>query len=538
VPSPTPPPPMTELTAKIRSLSDPLALLEGLFALSPLAFQVFGADGQSLLVNDAFRRILGSEPPPEYNVFEDEILEKQGFLYLIRRAFAGETLQLPPIWYDPRELRRFDVEGRRVGVEVTMFPLRDASGAVAHVALCSKDVTAELELKEALEALRRSEEQLRQSQKMEAVGRLAGGVAHDFNNLLSVIQAYCEVLLRKAPSQREIEKIQEACARAAGLTRQLLAFSRQQVLAPRVLELNGIVESIGAMMQRVLGEDVEVETRLAPDLGNVKADPGQMEQVLLNLLVNARDAMPGGGMVTIATANVAIDEAYAREHPDVTAGPHVMVSVSDTGAGMDHATLSRIFEPFFTTKDKSKGTGLGLATVLGIVQQSGGHIAVSSRQGAGSTFEIYLPRSEGVADWTPPRSTPPVVETGDETVLLVEDDDRVRTVVAELLESAGYEVLQARNPEEAIAIAEQNERLQLLLTDIVMPRMNGRQLAEKVRAVRPGLRDVFMSGYTDHVMMDHGILGSEAFFLQKPFTSTSLLLKVREALASGPRPPR
>ena len=526
-----------DLGDTLRSIEDPAALLEGLFANSPVAFQVFKSDGHCLLVNEAFRRLLGSAPPPEYCIFEDEIVARQGFVDVVRRAFAGETIRVPPIWYDAREHTKFVAEGRRVGIEVTLFPLRDATGAVAYVALCTKDVTAELELKDALAALSRSEELLRQSQKVEAVGRLAGGVAHDFNNLLSVVLSYTEILLRRTPesdpSRHELDEIRKASERAADLTRQLLALSRQQVLEPKVLSLNDVVDGIGNIMRRVLGEDIEVETRLAPNVGKVKADPGQLEQVLLNLVVNARDAMPEGGRLVVETAQVLVDEAY----PDVAPGDYVMLAVSDTGAGMDRATQAKIFEPFFTTKEKGRGTGLGLATVLGIVQQSGGHVWVQSERGKGTTFKIYLPLCDAETTWTPPRARPLDAARGDESVLLVEDEPQVRAVAAQILKEAGYKVFRAATPLEALTIAERRAGLDLLLTDVVMPKMTGRELAERVRVLRPGVKTVFMSGYTDRQMLEHGALASEPYFLQKPFTSVSLLAKVREALDSEPARP-
>ena len=383
-------------------------------------------------------------------------------------------------------------------------------------------------------ALLRSEEQLRQAQKLEAVGRLAGGVAHDFNNLLSVVLSYSALLLADMrtsdPHRGEIEEIQRAGERAADLTRQLLAFSRQQILDPQLLDFNLIINNLHSILERVLGEDVELRLIRAASLDAVQADRGQVEQVVMNLIVNARDAMPNGGQLTIETANVYLDEDYAREHPGVIPGPFVMIAVSDTGVGMDRATQARAFEPFFTTKDRGKGTGLGLSTVFGIVKQSEGHIWLYSEPGAGTTFKIYFPRAEGTAIVAHPTTPPPSVR-GAETILLVEDEDQVRAVAAEVLRKYGYHVLEARSPGEALLVCEQHPvNIHLLLTDVIMPKMNGRQLAQRMQTMRPNLRVVYMSGYTDNVITHHGVLDSDVAFVQKPLTPLPLVTKVREAL--------
>ena len=349
------------------------------------------------------------------------------------------------------------------------------------------------DLQQANEALRKSEEQLRQSQKLEAVGRLAGGIAHDFNNLLSVILSYSDMLSYELkPNEHalaDLEEIKKAGRRAADLTRQMLAFSRQQVLDLRILDLNEIVRSVNKMLTRILGEDIELKMLLAPRLAKVKADPGQIEQVLMNLVVNARDAMPTGGNLTIETANVELDATYARDHVGVTRGPYVMLAVSDNGVGMDKAIQARVFEPFFTTKELGKGTGLGLSTVFGIVKQSGGTIWLYSEPGIGTTFKIYLPRAEGKVDWSPSLGPPTVAIRGTETILLVEDEDQVRKVASGILKKAGYHVLEARSPGEALLVSEQHPvKIHLLLTDVVMPKMNGRQLAERIGSMRPGIR--------------------------------------------------
>jgi len=382
------------------------------------------------------------------------------------------------------------------------------------------------------------EMQLLQAQKMEAVGLLAGGVAHDFNNVLTAIAGYAELLREDLPGddarRGDLEEILRATDRAAALTRQLLAFSRRQVLAPRVLDLNTVVASVDNMLRRLIGADVALRTALASDLGAVRADPGQLEQVIMNLVVNARDAMPRGGKLTIETANAELDESYALEHPAVVAGPFVMLAVSDSGVGMDAATQARIFEPFFTTKEKGKGTGLGLATVYGIVKQSGGNIWLYSEPGRGTTFKIYLPRVDQPLEL--PAPTPASRETprGTETVLLVEDDEAVRTLARKMLASHGYTVLAAPSGADALELAASHAGpIHLLVTDVVLPGMSGRELAARFQSVRPGLKVLYTSGYTDEAIVHHGVLDPGIAFLQKPFTSGALARKVRETLDSG-----
>jgi PAS domain S-box-containing protein len=379
------------------------------------------------------------------------------------------------------------------------------------------------------------EEQLRQAQKMEAIGQLAGGVAHDFNNLLTVINGYSELLLGRCqaedPSRELLTQIKKAGERAAALTRQLLAFSRKQVLQPQVVHLNTLIEELTKMLRRLIDEDVVLNFIPAPDLGLVKIDPGQFEQVLMNLVVNARDAMPTGGQLTLETRNVELDSADVRQHPEVQAGHYAVLSVTDTGHGMDEATRSRIFEPFFTTKGLGKGTGLGLATVFGIVRQSGGHIQVYSEVGRGTTFKIYLPLGQEAA--LPSKTSPSRFEIpkGTETVLLVEDEDGVRSLATLVLRSCGYTVLEAKDGQEALAQAQRHSGpIHLVVTDVVMPRMSGRQLADQLAAARPDTKTLFVSGYTDEAVVRHGLLDGSMAFLQKPFSATLLACKIREVL--------
>jgi two-component system cell cycle sensor histidine kinase/response regulator CckA len=384
---------------------------------------------------------------------------------------------------------------------------------------------------------RQLEEQLRQAQKIEAVGRLAGGVAHDFNNLLNVITGYGQMLFRRladGPEREKTRAILQAADRAAGLTRQLLAFSRKQVLEPKVLDLNAVVSGMDEMMRRLIGEDIELQADLAPDLGRTRADPGQIEQVLMNLVVNARDAMPRGGRVRLETVNAEMDEAYVRDHLGARPGRYVTLAVCDTGFGMDAETQKHIFEPFFTTKEKGKGTGLGLATVYGIVKQSEGYIWVDSAPGAGTTVRVYLPRVEAEPEAEEPRR--PVVPEqaparGTETVLLVEDEEMVRRMTREVLEGAGYRVLEAASGFEALRLSSgHGGRLDLLLTDVVMPGMSGRELAERLAPVRPGMKVLYMSGHTDDAIFHHGVAQAGTGFLQKPFTPETLERRIRELL--------
>jgi PAS domain S-box-containing protein len=415
-------------------------------------------------------------------------------------------------------------DGTQLLVSLNTSLIRDDAGQTIGTLGVARDITARRSL----------EDQLRQSQKMEAVGQLAGGIAHDFNNLLTAIHGYAGLLTDSLPEADErrgdVDQIRQAAERAAALTKQLLAFSRKQILAPRVLRLGDVVGELIPMLRRLLGEAVDLKTVLA-ERGSVKADTGQLEQVLVNLAVNARDAMPKGGHLTIETTDVIVDNAYSRRHAGVRPGPHVVLAVSDSGHGMDAATQQRVFEPFFTTKPVGQGTGLGLATVHGIVTQSGGHIWVYSEVNRGTTFKVYLPRTDEVAEAETPIAAEPSAVSADETILLIEDESAVREFARRVLTLRGYTIHAMGEPTSALEFARAHRgSIQLVLTDVVLPGMNGRDLAGRLQEHHPESRVLFMSGYTDDAIVHHGVLDPGMWFLQKPFTATALLARVRDLL--------
>ena len=478
--------------------------------------------GRFLSVNAALVRILGYDSAADVlrldmarDVYADPA-ERQRLLD--RDTYTDRE-------YDEVEATWKRKDGRLLSVQLSVRAVRKGAGEVEYYETFVRDVTEQ----------RRLQQQLVQSQKMEAVGRLAGGIAHDFNNLLTVITSYSDLLLQDLgaddPKREDVEQVRKAAEGAAALTRQLLAFSRQQVLAPRVVSLSVVVQGVEKMLRRVIGEDVDLVTALDPDVGSVKADVGQLEQVLMNLAVNARDAMPAGGKLTIETANVEHGPDSAREREAAPVRRCVMLAVSDTGIGMDEATKARIFEPFFTTKEAGKGTGLGLATVYGIVQQSGGFIWVYSEPGHGTTFKIYLPQVDAPLEGRTAGAAPGDLPRGTETVLLVEDAAAVRAVTRQVLERQGYTVLEAANGGAALQTAASHPGpIHLLLTDVVMPGLSGRQLADQLARLRPDARVLYASGYTDDAVVRHGVLEAGISYLQKPFTAESLARKVREVL--------
>jgi len=480
--------------------------------------------GRFLQVNPAVLKMLGYEQ-------EHELLERDLAADIFRHD--GEYQHLADLLMRTEEVKDIEMEWKKkddtsITVRCSGRRINDENGAPAYFAVFAEDVTEKRVL----------ERQLRMAQKMEAIGRLSGGIAHDFNNLLGVIIGYSRVLKRalgagNALCEHALE-IEKAGERAASLTKQLLAFSRQQVLTPAILDLNTLASDMQGMLPRLLGEDIQVSLELDPELGSVKADQSQIEQIIMNLAVNARDAMPMGGKLKIQTTNVELDQTYTRNHSGSKIGDYVLLAVTDTGTGMDAATLTHIFEPFFTTKERGQGTGLGLATVYGIVKQSDGYIWVDSVPGKGASFQIYLPRHAGQ----------PAVEEqkfdlgeklgGSESILLVEDAEPLRKLAQTFLEASGFRVLSAGSGEEALEVAAGCGRsLDLLLTDVVMPGMNGRVLAEQLSPRQPGIKVLYMSGYTDSFIAGHGVLEPGTHLLHKPFTEEVLIQKVRDVLDGG-----
>ncbi len=477
-------------------------------------------DGKLLMVNPALFTILGYGSAQELlkvDIARDLYVDPKARVRILERCEQFGSAIEEVAW------RRRD--GRVITVRLNGRTVRAPDGALECFEFIVDDVTEQRAL----------EERLRQTQKMEAVGRLAGGIAHDFNNLLTAILGSVDFLRRalgpEHPEHAETEEIQKAAVRAADLTRQLLAFSRQQVLAPKVLELDALVTNLEKMLRRLIGEDVELRFAAKASRAAVRADPGQLEQVIVNLVVNARDAMPRGGRLTIETARVDLDAAYAWEHGTVEPGRYVMLAVTDTGVGIDRAAQARLFEPFFTTKEFGKGTGLGLATVYGIVKQSGGYIWVYSEPGRGATFKVYLPCVELAGEPVAAPQPPARALGGTETILFAEDEPAVRNLARRVLEKHGYTLLLAATGRDGVQLAEQHgSPIDLLVTDVVMPEMGGRELAQRLTARQPGLKVLYLSGYTDDAIVHHGVLDAGVAFLQKPFKPDELVRKIREVL--------
>jgi PAS domain S-box-containing protein len=513
------------------TLAESRALLAAAEELTHVGSWALDLGSDVLTLSDELFRIIGLAPQSE-TITTDSLSARvhPEDREAVRLAFRRlqENGDAPPV-----ECRIIRPDGSERMIQARGRGQRDASGRIARLIGSAQDVT---DRREAESEHQRLEEQLRQSQKMEAIGQLAGGVAHDFNNLLTLIKAYsglvADQLDEGSAIKSDVVEIQRAAGRAASLTQQLLAFSRKQILQPRVLDLNRVSRDLEPMLRPLIGDNIQIVTKPGASLGRVKADPGQIEQVLINLSLNARDAMPSGGTLTIETANVELDEAYHGRHAVIAPGPYVLLAVSDTGVGMDEDTRSRVFEPFFTTKPVGKGTGLGLSTVYGIVKQSSGYIWVYSEPQRGTTFKIYLPRL--VADEIGATTTehPAVVpESGSETVLLVEDEPAVRSLARRILERYGYTVLEARDGKDALRVAEHyRQPIQLLVTDMMMPELSGRDVWTALSAKRSDLRVLYMSGYTNDDMMRRGFLDAGAAFLQKPFTETDLARAARTVL--------
>ncbi|MGC8834947.1 MAG: PAS domain S-box protein, partial [Armatimonadota bacterium] len=485
------------------------------------AIVITDADANIQYVNPAFERITGYS--------REEVLGKNPRILKSGKHgpefYKGmwDTISRGDVWTGRITNRKKD--GSLYMERCTISSVRDSSGQIVNYVAVKRDITERVAL----------EERLRQSQKMEAVGQLAGGVAHDFNNILTAISGYSDLLLRNLkdgdPKRTYAAEIKKASERAAALTQQLLAFSRRQVISPKVVNLNNVVKDMARMLERIIGENIDLVTLLSEDLWNVKVDPSQIEQVIMNLSVNAKDAMPNGGKLIIETANVHLDEEYAKIHAPLQPGPYVMLAVTDTGCGMDAETLSHVFEPFFTTKEKGKGTGLGLATVYGIVKQSDGYIWVYSEPGKGTTFKIYFPPVWEELSEEDTSEHPVSDLTGKETILLVEDETSVRQLLKNVLEMHGYKVLDAGNGEDALAAADEYEGdIHLLITDVVMPGMGGPALSEKLLQTRPNMKVIYMSGYTNDALLHRGDLKEGTVYLQKPFPLTSLAEKAREIL--------
>ena len=502
-----------------RALREANEHLAAVIQSSPLAIYTLDPTGIVLTWNRAAEALYGWQAKeiigrPLPTIAEDP--DDHGRLR--DRVLRGEALR-------GVEVTRRRKDGTLVNISLSVAPLHDAGGQVTGMLSLAADITE----------MRQLEVQYRQAQKMGAVGRLAGGIAHDFNNLLTAIIGTTALVLEdlglESRARLDIQEIEKAAKRAAGLTRQLLIFSRQQVLEPRALDLNALVGNLEKMLRRLIGEDIELVTKPAAALGAVRADPGQLEQAIVNLVVNARDAMPKGGRLTIETADVELDRSYVTRHVPTQPGPYVLLAISDTGVGMDGATKARLFEPFFTTKEPGRGTGLGLATVYGIVKQSGGYIWAYSELGHGTTFKIYLPRVPQTAETPESTTSPPTPARGSETLLVVEDQEEVRNLTKRVLEARGYTVLGAGNGFEALLIVDRHPtQIHLMITDVVMPGMNGRELAQRACARRSDLKVLYVSGYTGEAVLQHRLLEPGVAFLQKPFTPDVLARKTREVL--------
>jgi PAS domain S-box-containing protein len=505
------------------ALRETTQTLQALIHAAPVGITIVGQKGDVQLWNPAAERMFGWS--------KAEVLGEQ--LPWSRAEECGESASelsavLQGQTHEVLPTRRLKKDGTLLDVNLSAAPLRNSEGTIFGAMSILADLTEQ----------KRLEERLRQAQKMEAVGQLSGGIAHDFNNLLTVIIGYSEILLAQSAPGGQVHELQEqihkAGERAAALTRQLLAFGRKQTLQVKILDINAVVQDMAKMLRRMIGEDIEMVIQPDPRLGHVKADLAQIEQILMNLASNARDAMPNGGTLTVRTANIELDESQSCLDSEIPPNSYVMLTVTDTGNGMTEATRQHVFEPFFTTKEVGKGTGLGLATVYGIVKQSNGHIEVDSEVGRGTTFRIYLPRLGEPTATSNDQPSPSGILRGKETVLLVEDEDAVRLLVTHALKSNGYNVLSASSGEEALKLCREHSEIALMVTDVIMPQMNGVQLAELATSFRENLKVLYMSGYTNNILENHGAFDSTTAFLPKPVSPRVLAKKVREVLDARP----
>ncbi len=512
--------------------------LNSIIEQSPHPMWISDDKGTLVRLNRACRELLHlseEEVVGKYNVFHDNIVEQQGFMPMVRRVFEnGETAKFELI-YDSSRLDGLQLEKTAsVVLEVTIFPIRDANGKLTNAVIQHIDIT---ERRRAEAERAKLESRLMEAQKMESVGRLAGGVAHDFNNMLTVILGYTEFLKsqlgKESPFYKDILEIDAAACHSRDVTRQLLAFSRKQIITPRSMDLNDHIGESQNTLLRLIGEDIHLRFRPGKNLWAIKFDRSQMDQVLFNLVVNARDAMPNGGVIAIETENASLDERYCAEHVECAPGDYVCLSFGDNGCGMDAETIAHIFEPFFTTKEVGKGSGLGLATVYGIVKQNGGFVLVDSARNLGATFRLFIPRTLETQP-EPERTAQAPAAPGTETILLVEDDAMVSRTTAMMLGALGYTVLRADTPHRAVELVKKKKPpVDILITDVVMPEMSGAELKKRIERRRPGVKTIFMSGYTSNVIVNRGVLEEGTHFLQKPFTGNDLARKIREALEDG-----